>query len=1130
MAQIASPTSDETSPTPDAPLPPESIAPHFPQLEILECLGRGGMGVVYKARQRSLNRLVALKLLAPERSADPEFAARFEKEAQALAALNHPHIVSIYDFGQAGGFYYLLMEFIDGANLRQLLDSKRFTPEEALSIVPPICEALQCAHQRGIVHRDIKPENLLIDREGIVKIADFGIAKIVAPGRSPASADQLGAENESPQPGPTKILGTPDYAAPEQRAASPQLDHRADIYSLGVVLYELLTGERPTQPLDAPSKRSRVDIRIDEVVRKALEASPELRFATAEEFREEVLRFTSTQAREASQPKLTPVRTSRKFGIVRWIAVAAAIPVAAYLGMCAYLIGPTVTRNLAAKLRVLANAKTKLPAARDLSENLFEDIPAGVEPDPKIAKLVVGSDAPALSPDCWIQGSPIENWDKEKTYLLLFWEDREGLNGLANHHKEALRRLGRLGHKYAPQGLQALAYGLDDWRAHRPPGEKRSGPEDSKKGALAVLQALGEPPLFPVALSFPDPGPDPEKRFGPEKVRRQWLDGSGYTHRNIKGPIAFLIKGFRIAWIGHLRNLHDSTLDEVLAPSFDLNLAATKYAARLRARQTATQKAETGEAVLTKFYQQLREQQWEQAELTKGEWLSLLPESQLDAEADTLQFHTLVAQQRLDSAADCLSRIIQKNQSGSSEGLSLAFALDLAEAGSSSENAMALAEKIAQHAGKGSIVGLRILARVALARGKQAEAIAFQNEAIALLPEDHLDAAEQPKGQLQADLDRIARGLMPEPSGRVWTAMQPKKRGWDANVKGLKQGDKAPPISGLQWISGKPLEPWKPGHVYLLYFWNSSRETFSHVKSDLGTLRKLNTVFQGRNVHFATVNLDESDEQRSQPLLGELLSAPEIGTAVDPAHTIQEPWRPLGDWQFPRFCLVNGEGKVGFTIQSPHVPYTVGVERKLRMERKLAQEIEEAVELSVGPRLEELHRVFEESLEKKEWSAAKQALESMKAIGGKGKTLIYESDNERRITSSKYNLPFMEVQLHTKEGDLPKAREVALHASQHLAPCELTGIAVALLDSKASFPKETIALAHTLALKANQEPHECDLGKTEHLKVLAETTFLQGDLTKALQLLEQAKAFVQDPEAREVLEAIAAAFQRGERP
>src|SRR6185369_17177535 len=145
------------TPAAQPPLPPDQIAPHFPQLEIIECLGRGGMGVVYKARQKSLNRFVALKLLAPERVTDPRFAERFTREAHALAALNHPHIVTIYDFGQAGGYYFLLMEFVDGVNLSQLLQAKKLTPEEALAVIPPLCDALQYAHEQGIVHRDIKP-------------------------------------------------------------------------------------------------------------------------------------------------------------------------------------------------------------------------------------------------------------------------------------------------------------------------------------------------------------------------------------------------------------------------------------------------------------------------------------------------------------------------------------------------------------------------------------------------------------------------------------------------------------------------------------------------------------------------------------------------------------------------------------------------------------------------------------------------------------------------------------------------------------------------------------------------------------------------------------------------------------
>ena len=158
---------------------PAELAPHFPDLEILELVGRGGMGVVYKARQKRLDRLVALKILSPKIGQDPAFAERFAREARAMAMLSHPHVVAVYDFGQTEGLYYFLMEFVDGVNLRQLLDTGKLSPEEALAIVPQICEALQYAHDHGVVHRDIKPENMLLDKKGRVKIADFGIAKLV---------------------------------------------------------------------------------------------------------------------------------------------------------------------------------------------------------------------------------------------------------------------------------------------------------------------------------------------------------------------------------------------------------------------------------------------------------------------------------------------------------------------------------------------------------------------------------------------------------------------------------------------------------------------------------------------------------------------------------------------------------------------------------------------------------------------------------------------------------------------------------------------------------------------------------------------------------------------------------------
>jgi len=282
------------------PLLPEQLAPHFPQLEILECLGRGGMGVVYKARQKTLNRLVALKLVAPERVTDTQFADRFAREAQALAALNHPHIVTVYDFGmvdamlpQPGGaagavgnaavakaqLYFLLMEFVDGFNLRQAMKAGRFTPEQALAVVPPVCEALQFAHEHGIVHRDIKPENLLLDKRGRVKIADFGIARIIG-----CEAEDALPGHALADPGASVPAGTPQYMSPEQKEHRAS-DSRADIYSLGVVLYELLTGELPPDKPEEPWPHAQIDERLNSVVQRALHENPEMRYQTAADMR-----------------------------------------------------------------------------------------------------------------------------------------------------------------------------------------------------------------------------------------------------------------------------------------------------------------------------------------------------------------------------------------------------------------------------------------------------------------------------------------------------------------------------------------------------------------------------------------------------------------------------------------------------------------------------------------------------------------------------------------------------------------------------------------------------------------------------------------------------------------------------
>ena len=267
------------STTPFQPPSLEEVAALFPQFEVLELIGQGGMGAVYKVRQKELDRVVALKILPRAISETPGFSDRFAREARALAKLNHPGIVTLHEFGQTHGLYFIVMEYVDGVNLRQLMQNDRISPREALAIVPQICDALQFAHDHGIVHRDIKPENVLLDRLGRVKVADFGIAKVVAACELPTGKDAQTLSPDLTLAG--KILGTPPYMAPEQFERPGEVDHRADIYALGVVLYQMLTGELPDKELQPPSKKIHLDVRLDEVVLQALEKNPAMRFQQA---------------------------------------------------------------------------------------------------------------------------------------------------------------------------------------------------------------------------------------------------------------------------------------------------------------------------------------------------------------------------------------------------------------------------------------------------------------------------------------------------------------------------------------------------------------------------------------------------------------------------------------------------------------------------------------------------------------------------------------------------------------------------------------------------------------------------------------------------------------------------------
>ncbi|MBL0694348.1 serine/threonine protein kinase [Comamonas sp. JC664] len=243
----------------------------LPGFELKEMLGRGGMGEVWLARQQSLGRTVAVKLLPPRLAKDPEFVTRFEKEATALAALNHPNIIQIIDRGVAGEHYYFVMEYVEGRSLREAM-SAGLTPDTGLKLILSVARAIECAHEKGIIHRDLKPENILLDGRGNVKVADFGLAGI----RAPDSRLQLTATSVA--------MGTLNYMAPEQRRDAKSVDGRADLFSLGVILYELLTGELPLGRFKLPSaKKPGLDPRVDGVVDRLLEQDPEARYAQAGE-------------------------------------------------------------------------------------------------------------------------------------------------------------------------------------------------------------------------------------------------------------------------------------------------------------------------------------------------------------------------------------------------------------------------------------------------------------------------------------------------------------------------------------------------------------------------------------------------------------------------------------------------------------------------------------------------------------------------------------------------------------------------------------------------------------------------------------------------------------------------------
>jgi hypothetical protein len=316
-----------------------TTCPVVPGYHILSEVGRGGMGVVYQARQEGLDRLVALKMILAGSHAGPEHLARFRTEARAIARLRHPNIVQIYQVGEHEGKPFLALEYVEGGNLAQALAGKPWPGQRAAAFVAKLADAMHAVHAEGIVHRDLKPGNVLLDRAGEPKITDFGLAKRL----------------ESTASGPTItgiVLGTPSYMAPEQTGGrSREIGPAADVYSLGAILYELLTGKPPFQaatPLDtmmmvvseepAPPRRvcPAVPADLEKICLKCLAKRADERYASAAALAEDLRRFCAGEPVTARPPGLL-----RRFGNWRdkhpGTAVALAIAACLWLAVFAFL-------------------------------------------------------------------------------------------------------------------------------------------------------------------------------------------------------------------------------------------------------------------------------------------------------------------------------------------------------------------------------------------------------------------------------------------------------------------------------------------------------------------------------------------------------------------------------------------------------------------------------------------------------------------------------------------------------------------------------------------------------------------------------------------------------------------------
>lgn len=344
------------------------LAPLFPGYEIEGLIATGGMGAVYCAVQKSLDRTVALKILPKEFSKDAAFCAGFEAEAKAMARLNHPNLIGVYDFGEVNGMLYIMMEYVPGQSIYHAAYGKAIDPAEVIRLVSGICHGLAHAHENGILHRDIKPSNILLDLNAQPKIGDFGLARPIE------NKIQEGEE----------IFGTPHYTAPEVVHSPHSVDYRADIFSVGVLLHELLTGKLPADDTRPASVISRCDIRFDAIIRKATHPVPSGRYASANELANDLLAIGQKNNRTGAanlprrvQPRRpsAPVRKKSSGGGFKFFLIV-------IIALAAFALYTLDQRKKAKPIEITPAAPTSQQSI--VPSDIPTDVPSGVKTEDEL--------------------------------------------------------------------------------------------------------------------------------------------------------------------------------------------------------------------------------------------------------------------------------------------------------------------------------------------------------------------------------------------------------------------------------------------------------------------------------------------------------------------------------------------------------------------------------------------------------------------------------------------------------------------------------------------------------------------------------------------------------------------------